>query len=271
MDSSPAADRTIGRPGVDQHERAGAVGALGVARARSTPGRTAPPAGHRRCRRSAAPGRGTRRVGARDDPVGRAPPRAARARGTPNRSHSSADHCPASMSNSSVRDALEASVTCRAPAGHPRDQVGVHGARSQRPVRQPRPRSPGSLLGQPGQLGGGEVRVEPQPGQVGHPRLVPGLTQRVADAGPSAGPARRSRGGARPACARSQTTDGLPLVGDADGWLHRRSPGPASSAWPDAASVACQMSSGRCSTQPGSGKYCRNSAYPRPGRPRRRR
>ena len=30
-------------------------------------------------------------------------------------------------------------------------------------------------------------------------------------------------------------------------------------AWRAAASVACQMSSGRCSTQPGSGKYCLNS------------
>ena len=35
--------------------------------------------------------------------------------GTRSSSHSSADHCPAEMSNSRVRDALEASVTCRRP------------------------------------------------------------------------------------------------------------------------------------------------------------
>ena len=35
--------------------------------------------------------------------------------GTRSRSHSSADHRPAPMSNSSVRDALEASVTWRRP------------------------------------------------------------------------------------------------------------------------------------------------------------
>ena len=35
--------------------------------------------------------------------------------GTSNSSHSSADHWPASMSNSSVREALDASVTCRRP------------------------------------------------------------------------------------------------------------------------------------------------------------
>jgi hypothetical protein len=35
--------------------------------------------------------------------------------GTPNSEQSSADHCPAAMSNSSVLLALDASVTCRLP------------------------------------------------------------------------------------------------------------------------------------------------------------
>src|SRR5277367_3603697 len=35
--------------------------------------------------------------------------------GTPNSEHISVDHCPASMSNSSVLDAFEASVTCSRP------------------------------------------------------------------------------------------------------------------------------------------------------------
>ncbi len=36
-------------------------------------------------------------------------------------------------------------------------------------------------------------------------------------------------------------------------------PAAVRSACPQAARVACQMPSGKCSTQPGSGKYCRNS------------
>ncbi len=36
-------------------------------------------------------------------------------RGTPNSSHSSSDQSPASRSNSSVREALETSVTCQVP------------------------------------------------------------------------------------------------------------------------------------------------------------
>ena len=101
--------------GVGQHERPGAVGALGGAgrEARLAEQRRLLVAGDARDRQRR--GRGTRRVGVRRSRRSTGPPRAARAAARRTAAHSSADHCPASMSNSSVRDALEASVTCRVP------------------------------------------------------------------------------------------------------------------------------------------------------------
>ena len=53
-------------------------------------------------------------------------------------------------------------------AGHPGDQVGVDGADGVAAGLDQRPRVR-LVLGQPGQLGAGEVRVEPQPGQLARP------------------------------------------------------------------------------------------------------
>ena len=99
------------------------------------------------------------------------------------------------------------------PAGEPGDQVGVHRPGGQRAVGQARPG--GRFLGgQPGQLGAGEVGVEPQAGQLADPVLVPGLAQFVAQPGgppvlPDDGPP--GRGQRRPVPQHRR----LPLVGDA--------------------------------------------------------
>ena len=55
--SRPFAEARGCRAGVQEQERAGPVGVLRLARARSTPGRTSPPAGRRRARRSGSGGR----------------------------------------------------------------------------------------------------------------------------------------------------------------------------------------------------------------------
>ena len=57
------------------------------------------------------------------------------------------------MSNSRVREALDASVTCARPRGQPGDEVGVDGADGDRPRVTPA-HARGSLRGQPAQLGG---------------------------------------------------------------------------------------------------------------------
>ena len=100
-------------------------------------------------------------------------------------------------------------------AGQPGDQVAVDGADDDVPGGDP---GPGRrvVLGQPGQLGAGEVGVEPEAGQLAHPVLVPGLAQPVADRGrptvlPDDGPA---RGGQRRPVPEH---GGLALVGEADG------------------------------------------------------
>ena len=93
-------------------------------------------------------------------------------RGTRNSSHSSADHCPVVMSNSRVREALEASVACRAPPVSRAIRYASTVPGGQPAVRQALPGAR-LVLGQPGELGGGEVRVQPQPGQLADPVLVP--------------------------------------------------------------------------------------------------
>ena len=67
-------------------------------------------------------------------------------------------------------------------AGHPGDQVGVDGADR---VAAGLDESPGVrlVLGEPDQLGAGEVRVQPQAGQLGHPLLVALVAEPAADRG----------------------------------------------------------------------------------------
>ena len=169
----PGSDGTGHVAGVDQHERAGAVRALRVADVEASPGRTARPAGRRRCRRS---GRSSPRNAAgsvRPTSPYDGTTSGSAARGTPNSSHSSVP--PARRRE--VEQQRAAGVgrvgdVARA-AGQPGDDVGVDGADGDRAVRHAGP-GVGVVLGQPGELGPGEVRVEPQPGQLGDPRLVAG-------------------------------------------------------------------------------------------------
>jgi hypothetical protein len=100
-------------------------------------------------------------------------------------------------------------------AGQPRDDVGVDGADDQAAVADSFPRGH-VVLRQPGQLRGGEVGIEPQPGEFGDPRFVPGVLETVADARrtavlPHDGAPRRRQSRAIP------DDRGLPLVGDPDG------------------------------------------------------
>ena len=117
--------------------------------------------------------------------------------------------------------------------------------------------APGHVVEQPGDLGGGEIGIEQQPGPALDQRLVALGLQPAAERRRCAGPARRWRCGS--ACrSRGPRDRGLALVGDADGRdaVGRRRPAIASR---QTASVACQISSGSCSTQPSAGKICGSS------------
>ena len=99
-------------------------------------------------------------------------------------------------------------------AGHPRDQVGVDGADGVATRLDQRP-GVRLVLGQPHQLGGGEVGVQAQAGQLGDPVLVTLVAQPCADVGrtpvlPDDRPPRRPQRLAVP------EQDRLALVGDAD-------------------------------------------------------
>ena len=99
-------------------------------------------------------------------------------------------------------------------AGHPRDEVGVDGADG---VAARLDQGPGVrlVLGQPGQLGAGEVGVEPQPGQLGDALLVALVAQALADGGRTPVlPDDRAPGRAERLAVPEQ--DRLALVGDAD-------------------------------------------------------
>ena len=100
-------------------------------------------------------------------------------------------------------------------AGHPGDQVGVDGADRRTGPDSTSAQVCGSFSAQPHQLGAGEVRVEPQPGQLGDPVLVALVAQARADVGgtpvlPDDRAPRRAEGLAVP------QQDRLALVGDAD-------------------------------------------------------
>ena len=113
---------------VQQHEAAGAVGVLGHARLRSRPGRTGPPAGRRRCRRSGC--RPARRSASAVTPKrpldGRTSGSAAI--GTSNRSHISVAPRSVRMSNSIVRLALRRVGGVHLAAGEVPEQPRVDGA-----------------------------------------------------------------------------------------------------------------------------------------------
>ena len=120
------------------------------------------------------------------------------------------------ISSSKVRAALVASVACTVPpvSRHSRKVSTV--PKASRPGSA-RPRARRDVVEQPGDLGGGEVGIEHQPGLVGDGRSRARPRRSVAQAS-----------AVRRSCqtialwmglpvARSQTNDSLALVGDADG------------------------------------------------------
>ncbi len=127
------------------------------------------------------------------------------ATGTPKRSASSADHRRTTMSKSSVREALVASVAKTPPsasAGQVPQHPRVDGAR--RPAR-PADRFVGDRsqpsVEQPAHLGGREVRVEHQSGPLADQGEVAGLGQLAGRRRRCGGPARRWPGAAESRCA----------------------------------------------------------------------
>ena len=131
------------------------------------------------------------------------------------------------------------------PAGHPGDQVGVDGADGV-PARLDQRPGVRLVLGQPHQLGAGEVGVQPQPGQLGDPLLVALVLEPRADVGgtpvlPDDRPPRRAERLAVP------EQDRLALVGDADRLqLRRRRP----ARWPRGSPRGWPARSPRASAPP---------------------
>ena len=145
-----------------------------------------------------------------------------------------------------------------AAAGQPPDQQAVDGAEGELAALGAS-RAPGDVVEQPGDLGGGEIGIEQQPGAFARPAPRRPRAQPLRKRRRCGGPARRWRCGSAGRCARSQTS----VVSR---WLvmpiaaSRCAEQPAVRA-PRAASpsVVRQISSGSCSTQPGAGKCCGNS------------
>ena len=225
-------------PTLHEHEAPGAVGRLGLAAARSTPARRAPPAGRPRCRRS-----GRVEPSSSASPITSDEPttRGSSERSTPKSASSSSSQAPRSRSSSIVREALVTSVTCSRAAGQPPDEPRVDRAEGElaRPARR--------CAQQPLELRRREVRVGTSP---------------VRSADQLAGSSRAPLGGApvlphdrvcdRPAGAPLPDERRLALVRDPDrDQLARRRRRAAASASDAAARTLSQISSGSCSTQPG--------------------
>ena len=175
---------------------------------------------------------------------------------------SSSLQAPAWMSNSSVREALLASVAwtaarrvaAAAAAGQHPDQPGVDGAEGKLAALGRGARA-GHVVEQPGELGAGEVGVEDQPGLLAEAAA----RGRARFSASHAGAVRRScqtmaLASGSPVL-RFQTQRRLALVGDADrGDVAGGRRRPAASASRAVASCDSQISRGSCSTQPGFGK-----------------
>ncbi len=140
-------------------------------------------------------------------------------------------------------------------AGQPGHQIAVDRSDGQ-VLRRPGLRV---VLGQPGQLGAGEVGVEPQAGEFGHTRFVTFLTKTGADVrGPPVLPNNGIAGGVQSGGVPQHGR--LALVGQADA--------PDSGACPGQSGAAgCQRRApdvvGRVFDPAGLGNRCSNSWYPR--------
>ena len=190
--------------GVEHGEAAGAVGRLDHARARSTPGRSVAA-----CWSPAMPRIG---MGAPNSSGSVAPNSAAlsrtsgsMARGTPKMPQ----QLVVPGAGVDVEQAGARGVgrvgRVHAPARQPPQQEAVDGAEGELAALGPRARA-GHVIEDPGDLGGREIRVEPQAGLCGDdaPRARPRAAPRTHP--PCAGPARRWRCGSARPVARSQTT-----------------------------------------------------------------
>ena len=225
--------------------------------ARSTPGRTAPPAGRRRCRDrdaggEAAPSRPSCRTG-RSTAAPRAASTSARRTGRTARRTSRAPGCRRASCGS------RSTARWRAPAPPVRFQSSqestVPNARSASASTPPSVSSHSSFVAE-------KYGSSTRPVRAPHERR--GGRRRAArrSARPCAGPATRSRGAAARRCAgptrrRSRAGSVMPIAATGSssrGDAARRS----------VCCVASQISSASCSTQPGSGKCWVNSRYDQP-------
>ena len=152
-------------------------------------------------------------------------------------------------------------------AGQPPQQEASIVPKASSPVSA-RARAPGDVVEDPGDLGAGEIGIEQQAG-LRRDRASRGrrasarADSRGAAVLPDDGVVDRLAGGAVPDDGR------LALVGDADARRRRRASSLASASAPrQTSTVARQISSGSCSTQPGWGRSAAAPSAPTPrGRP----
>ncbi len=135
-------------------------------------------------------------------------------RGMPRMPSSSSSQLPVWMLNSSVREALVASVACTLPSVSRHKQVAVDGAEQELAALGARARAR-HMVEDPGDLGAGEIGIDDQPRFGRDRRLMPVGLEPCADVGgaavlPDDGAMDRLAGGLVPHQRR------LALVGDAD-------------------------------------------------------
>ncbi len=168
--------------------------------------------------------------------------------GTPKSWHSSADHCPASMSNSSVRDALDASVTwCRPPVSRAIRYESTVPTASEPPVTADH--TSGSFSAS---------QVSFVPVKYGSSRSpVSSVTRSSSPCSLIRVQMAAVRRSCQTMARRGDTSVARSQITAVSRWfvipMQLGGGSAPSSACPHAASVACQMPSGRCSTHPGWG------------------
>ena len=223
--SSRLREATALGAGVEQREAAGAVGRFHHAgREAALPDRS-PPAGRRRCRGcGSAPPNSSGAVAPKSPAQSRTSGSSA-ARHAEQPAAARRPSAPLPMSNSSVRAALVASVACTLPpvSRHSRKLSTVPKASSPASAAVARA---GDVVEQPGDLGGGEIRIEQQPG-LGRRSPARGRRARSVVAGVGGAAVLPDDGVVDRLAGRAVPDDrGLALVGDADGGdVLRREPG----------------------------------------------
>ena len=192
------------RAGVEQGKAAGAVGRLHHARREAglADGGGLLVAGDARDRDAAAEQfRARCRRNRRRNPS----PRAAASAAPAGFSAARRPTAPVWMLNSSVREALVASVACDLAAGQPPQQIAIDGAEQQFAALGAFARA-GDVVEDPGDFGAGEIGIEIRPVLRRDRGLVAFGLQSRRRCRRCGGPARRWRGGSPCRCARSHTT-----------------------------------------------------------------